>query len=314
MNDWTEITIKVPSAQLDIAGDIAQMVVPYGIYIEDYSMLEQEVEEIAHIDLIDEELLKKDRSTGLVHVYISPEENPQEAISFLSERYKSEGIEHTIECASCAEEDWLNNWKQYFNPIPIGEKLLIRPTWRDNYYPQGRVVLNLDPGLAFGTGTHETTRLVLQVIEKYVKADTRFLDIGCGSGILAVAALLLGAVSAVGVDIDEMAVKTARENAQLNGVSDRIEVLCGNLTDKISGTYDVIAANIVADAIIALSGDVGKFMNDDAVYIMSGIIDMRCGDVEAALNGKFEVIDKYEENGWVCLVAKKIVNQKHIDL
>lgn len=307
MNDWTEITIKVPSAQLDAAGDIAQMVVPYGIYIEDYSMLEQEVEEIAHIDLIDEELLKKDRNTGLVHVYISPEDNPQEAIAFLSERYNSEGIDHTIECTSCAEEDWLNNWKQYFNPIPIGEKLLIRPTWRDNYDPQGRVVLNLDPGLAFGTGTHETTRLVLQVIEKYVKKGTKFLDIGCGSGILAVAALLLGSDSATGVDIDEMAVKTARENAELNNVSDRFDVLCGNLTDKISGKYDIIAANIVADAIIALSSDVDKFMNDDTVYIMSGIIDMRCADVENALNGKFEIIDKYEENGWVCLVAKKFV-------
>lgn len=304
MNDWTEIIIKVPSAQLDAAGDIAQMVVPYGIYIEDYSMLEQEVEEIAHIDLIDEELLQKDRSTGLVHVYISPEENPQEAVAFLSERYLSENIEHTIECANCAEDDWLNNWKQYFNPIPVGEKLLIRPTWRENYDPQGRVVLNLDPGLAFGTGTHETTRLVLQVIEKYVKNGTRFLDIGCGSGILSVAALLLGSESAVGVDIDEMAVKTARENAQLNNVDDRFTVLCGNLTDKISGKYDVIAANIVADAIIALSGDVDKFMDKSTVYIMSGIIDVRCADVENALKDKFEIIEKYEENGWVCLVAK----------
>ena len=304
MNDWTEIKIIVPNESIDIAGDIAQMVVPYGIYIEDYSMLEQEVEEIAHIDLIDEELLQKDRSKGIVHVYISPEENPQEAISFLSERYASEGISFEVECESCAEEDWLNNWKQYFNPIPIGEKLLIRPTWRDKYDAGDRVVLNLDPGLAFGTGTHETTRLVLQVIEKYVKQGTKFLDIGCGSGILAVAALLLGSESAVGVDIDEMAVKTAKENAELNNVSDKFEVLCGNLTDKISGKYDVIAANIVADAIIALSCDVDRFMNEDSVYIMSGIIDMRSAEVEAAVSEKFDIIEKYEENGWVCLVAK----------
>ena len=304
MNDWTEIKIIVPNEYIDLAGDIAQMVVPYGIYIEDYSMLEQEVEEIAHIDLIDEELLQKDRSKGIVHVYISPEENPQEAISFLSERYTSEGITFEVECESCVEEDWLNNWKQYFNPIPVGEKLLIRPTWRDKYDAGDRVVLNLDPGLAFGTGTHETTRLVLQVIEKYVKQGTKFLDIGCGSGILAVAALLLGSESAVGVDIDEMAVKTAKENAELNNVADRFEVLCGNLTDKINGKYDVIAANIVADAIITLSGDVDKFMNEDSVYIMSGIIDMRSAEVEAAVSEKFDIVEKYEENGWVCLVAK----------
>ena len=304
MNDWTEIKISVPNESLDLAGDIAQMVVPYGIYIEYYSMLEQEVEEIAHIDLIDEELLKKDRAKGVVHVYISPEENPQEAISFLSERYKSEGISHEIECESCVEEDWLNNWKQYFNPIPIGEKLLIRPTWRDKYDPDGRVVLNLDPGLAFGTGTHETTRLVLQVIEKYVKPGMKILDIGCGSGILAVAGLLLGCESAVGVDIDEMAVKTAKENAQLNNVDDRFEVVCGNLADKISGKYDIVAANIVADAIIALSGDVDQFMTKDSVYIMSGIIDSRSSEVEQAVSEKFDIIERFEENGWVCLTAK----------
>ncbi len=305
MNDWTEIKIIVPNRYIDIAGDIAQMTVPYGIYIEDYSMLEEEVEQIAHIDLIDEELLAKDRTHGIVHIYISPEDNPQEAIAFLKERYTSEGIPHTIECESCVEEDWLNNWKQYFNPIPVGEKLLIRPTWRDEFDAGDRVVLNLDPGLAFGTGTHETTRLVLQVIEKYAQKGKTFLDIGCGSGILAVAGLLLGCDSAVGVDIDEMAVKTAKENAELNGVSNRFEVLCGNLTDKISGTYDIVAANIVADAIIMLSRDVDSFMKDDSVYIMSGIIDTRGEEVEASVSERFDIIDKYEENGWVCLVAKK---------
>ncbi|MBQ1517769.1 MAG: 50S ribosomal protein L11 methyltransferase [Clostridia bacterium] len=301
--EWTEIKIKVPNRYLEAAGDIAQMAVPYGIYIEDYSALEQEVEEIAHIDLIDEDLLKKDRTKGIVHIYINPDESPQEAVAFLSERYTSEGIEHEIELASCIEEDWLNNWKKYFNPIPIGEKLLIRPTWRDEYDPQGRAVINLDPGLAFGTGTHETTRLVLQTIEKYVKPGDTFLDIGCGSGILAIAALLLGAKSAVGVDIDETAVKTARENAELNNVSDRFEVLCGDLTDKVHGKYNVVAANIVADAIISLSRDVDKFMHKDSVYIMSGIIDTRSAEVEKAVSEKFSIIRKFEENGWVCLVA-----------
>lgn len=305
MESWTEIKIAVPNEYIEAAGDIAQMVVPYGIYIEDYSMLEQEVEEIAHIDLIDEELLQKDRSKGIVHVYISPEENPGEAVSFLKERYKSEEIPFEITCGSCEEEDWLNNWKQYFNPIAVGEKLLIRPTWREKYEAGGRVVINLDPGLAFGTGTHETTRLVLQVIEKYVKSGSKFLDIGCGSGILAVAGLLLGCESAVGVDIDEMAVKTAKENAELNGVADRFEVICGNLADKVTGTYDIVAANIVADAIIMLSEDVDRFMNADSVYIMSGIIDVRSAEVEEAVSEKFNIIEKYEDNGWVCLAAKR---------
>lgn len=303
--EWTEISIEVPVEMVDTAGDIAQMVVPYGIYIEDYSMLEDEVEEIAHINLIDEDLLKKDRTKGIVHIYISPEDNPVEAIAFLSERYTECEIPFEIKSEGCEEQDWLNNWKQYFNPIEVGEKILIRPTWRDKYEPNGRVVLNLDPGLAFGTGTHETTRLCMQAIEKYMNPNDKILDVGCGSGILGVTALLLGADSAVGVDIDEMAVKTAKENAELNKVDDRFTVLCGNLTDKISGKYNLIVANIVADAIIMLSKDIKNFMYDDSIYIMSGIIDTRVDDVLNAIGDSFEIIENFLENGWCCLVAKK---------
>lgn len=304
--EWTEISIAVNVKDIDKAGDIAQMVVPYGIYVEDYSDLEGEVLEIAHIDLIDEQLLKKDRNKGIVHIYISPEDNPKEAAAFLIERYKSEGIDHEIKLCGCKEQDWLNNWKQYFNPIEVGERLLIRPTWRDKYDPKGRVVLNLDPGLAFGTGTHETTRLCLEAIEKYTDDKTDILDVGCGSGILSVASLLLGAKKAVGVDIDEMAVKTARENAELNGVQDKFTVMCGNLTDKISGKYKIVAANIVADAIIVLSRDIKNFMYDDSVYIMSGIINTRVEDVLRAVEKDFEIIETLSENGWYCLVAKMI--------
>lgn len=301
--EWTEVSITVPVERVDEAGDIAQMVVPYGIYIEDYSMLEDEVQQIAHIDLIDEDLLGKDRSKGVVHIYISPEDNPVEAVAFLKERYTEAQIPFEINTTGCQEQDWLNNWKQYFNPIEVGEKILIRPTWRDKYDPKGRVVLNLDPGLAFGTGTHETTRLCLQAVEKYTTPDTEMLDVGCGSGILSVAALLLGAKSAVGVDIDEMAVKTAKENAVLNGVEDRFTVLAGNLTDKVEGKYNVVVANIVADAIIMLSKDIKNYMYDDSVYIMSGIIDTRVDDVLNAIGDTFEIKEKLLENGWCCLVA-----------
>lgn len=302
--EWTEINISVLPQDADKAGDIAQMVVPYGIYIEDYTGLEKQVQEIAHIDLIDEELLQKDRSRAIIHVYISPEENPAEAIAFLGERYTAEGIDHKIETKGCEEEDWLNNWRQYFHPTPIGEKLLIRPTWRDNYDAGERIVLNIDPGLAFGTGNHETTRLCLETLEKYIHGGEKMLDVGCGSGILAIAGLLLGAKEALGVDIDQMAVKTAEENAQINGVADRFNVVCGNLTDKASGKYDVIAANIVADAIIMLSSGVKNFMDENTVYIMSGIIDTRRDDVVNAIKNDFEIVEEITDNGWVCLVAK----------
>ena len=303
--DWTEVTVAVNAADIDKAGDIAQMVVPYGIYIEDYSNLEQEAREIAHIDLIDEELLKKDRSKAFVHVYISPEENPAEAIAFLSERYNAEGIAHEISTASCAEEDWINNWKKYFKPIPVGEKLLIRPIWEQEYDPQGRAVLNLEPGIAFGTGTHETTRLCLELLEKYVRPGCRLLDVGCGSGILSVAGLLLGAQSAVGGDIEELAVETAVQHPGCKGVADSFNGLWGNLTDKVSGTFDVVAANIVADIIIELTASIEQFMRPDTVYLMSGIIDTREQDVLSVVEKKFDILDRREEKGWIALAAKQ---------
>ncbi|MGN1126466.1 MAG: 50S ribosomal protein L11 methyltransferase [Ruminococcus sp.] len=302
--DWTEITVTVSNKDVDEVSDIANEVVPYGIYIEDYTNLEQDVEEIAHIDLIDEELLAKDRTKAKVHMYISCEDNPLEAVSKISEMLKDADIDFQVDSLDCNDEDWLNNWKQYFQPSPVGEKLLIRPTWRKNFDPEGRIVINLDPGLAFGTGTHETTRLCLEVLEKIVKEDTTVLDVGCGSGILGIASLLLGAKTAVGVDIDPMAVKTAKENAVLNNVSDCFTAIEGNFTEKVSGKFDIVVANIVADAIIFLSQGVKSFMKEDSVYIMSGIIDTRVDEVIEEVSKNFQITDKLFLNGWYCLTAK----------
>lgn len=306
MADWTEIKITVPADDVDKAGDIAQMVVPYGIYIEDYRTLEQEAWEIANIDLIDEDLLAKDRSKGIVHIYISPEENPHEAALFLSERYTAENIQHEIDENLCKNADWENNWKKYFKPMPVGERLLIHPVWEDEYEANGRAVIHLEPGLAFGSGTHDTTRLCLETIEKYAKPGTTMLDVGCGSGILSVSGLLLGCDSAVGVDIDPLAVKTAQENGVKNGFTEpQYKVLQGSLTDKVTGKYDIVAANIVADIVIMLCKDVKAFMNEGAVFITSGIIEPREQDVLDAFEANgIEVIERHESAGWLCFEAK----------
>ena len=306
--DWYEIKIGVKSADVDKAGDIAQMVVPYGIYIEDYSDLEEAAWEIAKIDLIDEELLQKDRSKAFVHVYLPPHENPTEAVAFLTERYTAEGIENEIDVSVCRNQDWENNWKDYFKSLPVGEKLMIHPVWDNEFDPDERVVLDIEPGLAFGSGGHDTTKLCLETLEKYVDSETTLLDVGCGSGILGVAGLLLGAQKAVGVDIDPLAVKKAWENAELNGFdSSKYTVYEGNLTDKVSGKFSVVVANIVADVIIMFCKDVGAFMEDDAVFITSGIIDVREPDVISAFEKYgFEIVERHENNGWLCFVTRKI--------
>lgn len=302
--DWTEITITIDSVNTEKAEAIAHMVVPYGIYIEDYSNIEKEVLEIANIDLIDKELLNKDRSKTLIHLYISPEINPTEAMSFLEERYKFSNIPFEVSTDKCIFEDWANNWKKYFNPIPVGNNLLIKPSWNNDYQDNSKTIINLEPGLAFGTGMHETTRLCLEMLEKYVRKDMSILDLGCGSGILSVASLLLGAKKAVGVDIDEMAVKTAKENAKLNLVDNRFDGVCGNLTDKISGKYNIIVANIVADIIIELSDNIENYMDFNSIYIMGGIIDIRENDVKEKLKYKFKIIDQRIERGWVVIAAQ----------
>ena len=304
--EWTEVKINVNTKDVDKAGDIAQMVVPYGIYIEDYSDLEEAAWEIAHIDLIDEDLLQKDRNKAVVHIYISPEESPAEAVAFLSERYNAEGIEHEIDLSICRNQDWENNWKAYFKPLPVGDKLLIRPVWEDEYDADGRIVLDIEPGLAFGNGGHDTTRLCLETLEKHINPDVELLDIGCGSGILGIAGLLLGAKSTTGVDIDALAVKTAKENGTINGFEEpKFTVFEGNLTDKVTGKYDVVVANIVADIIVMFTENVGQFLKDDGVYITSGIIDTREQDVlDAFEKYGFEVIGRHESCGWLCFETK----------
>ena len=303
--DWTEVCIRVSTADTDAASAIANMAVPYGIYIEDYSDLEQGAWEIAHIDLIDEALLGKDRAHSIIHLYVDPQDNPPEAVAFLRERLTAAGIGHEVLAQTVNEEDWANNWKKYFKPLPVGERLLICPSWERAEQPGDRRVLSIDPGMAFGTGGHDTTRLVLETLERHITPGCAFLDIGCGSGILSIAACLLGAGSAFGVDIDPLAVRTAVENGALNDLTaPRYTIVKGDLADKVTGQYPVVAANIVADAIIALSPAVPSFLAPGGVYIVSGIIDSREQDVKDALDKLgFTVVERHAHGGWLCMVC-----------
>ena len=304
--NWTEVLINVPTDKTDEAAAIANMTVPYGIYIEDYSNLEQDAIEIAHIDLIDEELLKKDRQKSVIHIYLSKNANAYETLAFLRERLSAAGIEYEIDNKTVDDTSWNENWKKYFKAFEIGHRLAVCPSWETYKNPEGRTVISLDPGTAFGTGSHATTSLCLGELEKIVGEETTILDIGTGSGILAIAGLLLGAESAIGVDIDPLSVETAQKNALRNGVAGKSEFICGDLAEKITGKYDVVCANIVADVIIRLFDNVKDFMKDDGFLIISGIIDVRVEDVKMAIERYgFKTVKAVSKEEWYAFVLKK---------
>ena len=301
--DWTEICITVGISELEKACAIVSMVSSAGLLIEDYSDIEQGVMEVAHIDLIDADLLNKDRATADIKIYIPIEESPDEYIKFIGSQCEQSGIEIKISACGVMEEDWATAWKAYYHPIELSDKLAICPSW-ESYTPKdGQQVITLDPGMAFGTGTHETTRLCLEILEKYLKPGSSMLDIGCGSGILSIAAKALGSGRTVGIDIDPVAVRVANENAACNSFGD-IEFICGDLAADISGKFDIVCANIVADVIIRLAPELGALMNDDGVCVLSGIIDERKDDIIWALMQSGLVpFHTVEKNGWVAIAA-----------
>lgn len=314
--DWTDLVIKVDVAELDAAEAIAGMIVSRGLYIEDYSTLEDDLKLFGPVEIIDDELLAKDRSTAKIHVYVSPEENPREFRTFLEEKLAEANIKYTLEAGSVSEEDWANNWKKFFKPLNIGEKLRLIPSWElenDRKSAEGKKALKdgrkeivIDPGMAFGSGQHETTRLCLMLLEKYVTDGTSLLDVGTGSGILGIAGLLLGAKTATGVDIDALSVKIAGENAALNGVEKDFELIHGDLAARVRGRFSVITANIVADIIIRLLPDTERLLEDGGVIIVSGIIDTRLPDVEkecARLGLVFREL--LTDKGWCAAVLAK---------
>lgn len=304
--DWTHITLTVDANDLDTACDIALMAGANGIYAEDYRHLEEETLEITHCSLIDEQLLAKDRGKGIVHLYLPPDDHPSQTAAFLAERFAECAIGCEMTTGTCCDADWENNWKAYFKPLPVGEKLLVCPVWEEPGDAQGRTVLFIEPGNAFGTGTHETTAQCLEALENLVFQGAKVLDIGCGSGILSAAALLLSAGSVLAVDLSADAVETAKKNAALNGFSEpAFTAVNGNLAESVDGTFDLILANIAADPVIALCADIGGLLEPCGTFVAAGIIAHRRADVLNALheNG-LEATQIKDKSDWLCFECR----------
>lgn len=303
-NIWREINIHVKSEFLEIFCDVIHMVVPYGFYIEDYSDMQEVVPTISRVDLIDDELLSKNKEESIIHIYISAEDNPDESIYFLENRFKYLDLKYKILVSDISEQDWENNWKNYYHPTKIGNKIVICPSWEDYEVNDCDLVITLDPGMAFGTGTHESTKICIQLLETYCIDKNSLLDIGCGSGILSLASSLLGVDLVDGVDIDPISIKVSKENAKLNNLSN-INFIQGDLTEKITKKYDIIVANIVADVIINLVSDIKPYLNMGGIFICSGIIKSREEQVVSfLLDNGFNLIEKKYENDWVGIVSK----------
>ena len=302
--EWTQVKVTVKLERLDDLVAIMSMV-SNNLQIEDYSDIDLKT---CYGDLIDESILNADKTIASVSVYLPAERSVPECISFLRERFAASDLtDAKIETVGVNEEDWANSWKAYYKPIKIGERLVIVPAWEKYTPAEGELIVRMDPGMAFGTGTHETTRLVIKLLENYTKEGCRMLDVGTGSGILAICASKLGAGECRAYDIDPMAVRVANENIKDSGLTN-ITCEVSDLLRQVdkSRPYDLICANIVADIIIRMTPDVGELMHKDTVLLASGIIMERSDDVVACFEEHgFRIVERLEENGWCGLAVMK---------
>lgn len=312
MDQWLEISINTTDGEIDALADALTINGVTGLVLESEADFRTFLERNRQYwDYVDEDLTERMRGVARIKLYVTDDDAGRAQLA-----QWLEGIDGPYTAVSLREEDWANNWKQFYKPLPVGERLYIVPEWEKDTtpLPEGKVPLYLNPGLIFGTGSHASTQLCLEGVERYAAPGASVLDLGCGSGILSIAALCLGAGRAVGVDIDPKAVGVAYENAAMNGIGkDRYTVAAGDvLSDKplvaklAEERYGLVLANIVADVIIPLATQVDALLAEDGVFLCSGIIDTRSGEVRAALErAGLAVIEDWERTGWVAFAAKR---------
>jgi ribosomal protein L11 methyltransferase len=319
--NWTEVNIFTTTEGIDIVCAGLMDIGVKGFAIKDANDFNEFLQnKEGNWDYLEDDLMQLAECETTITIYIPENSQGSEmliSVNAMLKDMKEKDTENIYgrlctEMSNVKEEDWANNWKQYFKPMVVGEKLLVKPSWEEAE-SDGRVVLEIDPASSFGSGQHHTTKLCLEFIDKLELENKRVLDLGCGSGILSIAAMLLGAQSAVAVDIEENAAKTAMENAQKNNISaDVYKTYCGNiindtsLVEKIGDNYDIITANIVADILIAMKELFYKFLKPGGILIISGIIDERKEEVtDAVTSAGFEIKEFCEQSDWAAVMLVK---------
>ena len=298
--EWTKLTVRASHDDLDVVTAVMGML-DNGLLIEDYSDFPFETG--MYGDLVDESIKNADPTRIAVSIFVAREKNLSEYIAFLRERFAFAGIAWEYECEGLREEDWAESWKRYYHPIPLGGVTIV-PAWQDYRAKAGETVVRMDPGMAFGAGTHETTRLAVLLLEESLAGGEKVLDVGTGSGILAIVSEKLGASLVRGYDIDPVAVRVARENAEANGVKNvafGTSDLLASVERQADG-YDLAVANIVADVLLRMAPDLPSCLRPGAKLICSGIIEPRLPELRAGMAAAgFREETVISENDWYAL-------------
>ena len=310
--EYTELTVSTTTGGADAVSALLVRLGATGTQIIDRSDLPDPDKPGKNWELMDRALLDAAPEDVQVKAWFAADEAPRVLEPLRLELQKMQAEDSaglfgalTLTVGSIREEDWANNWKQYFKPFRVGERLVVKPTWEDWNAAPDDLVIEIDPGMAFGTGTHETTALCIELIERYYRGG-RLMDIGTGSGILAIAAALLGARDVYAIDIDEDAVRVARENVRQNGLEDAITVEKGDLLKGVRGTYDFAAANILAPVICMLATPLSDYLTPGGTFVCSGIIREKRDDVyNALIQAGYRILDERSRGDWCAFAAQK---------
>lgn len=306
--NWTEVQIKTTAELEDVISSILYDAGANGLAIEDPRDILEMMKSKGDWDFIDSSLINQELDGILIKAYFSESDDLENIIQEIRSRIEDNpeliADENIVTINVLDDNDWAESWKKYYKPIRIGKNIVIKPSWEDYKLVEDDIIIELDPGMAFGTGTHETTMMCTEALEQFVKSGDMVYDIGCGSGILSIVAAKLGASKVVGVDLDELCVKVSNKNIILNNVEDIIEIKSGNLLAVVEGKANIIVSNIIAEVIAKMTKDLKGYLSNNGIFITSGIILEKIELVENALleNG-FEILDIVKKNEWACIIA-----------